>query len=277
MSAPSESSWTDRDPRLHLARWRGEGTPLLLLHGMGGNTHWWDACAPFLAESFRPVGLDFHGHGESAWREPADYSIEAFVDNVEAARHALGWSRFFLCGHSLGGRVAVEYASRFPERLLGVIGVDFLPEKTKRDERYLRLRVPRQPSYGGVEPMVERFHLQPAGTTLQSAALRDLARLCVRRLPSGRWTWKYDWRCSTFSYPAVWPVLAKIRVPALVVRGDRSVVIEQPAFERCVSGLAAAPRAEGVVIPGAHHHVPLDAPEPLAAAIAKFAEAFAAR
>jgi len=75
--------------RLHIARWDGSGTPILLLHGMAANTHWWDPVVPHLSARFKPFALDFHGHGDSEWLAGAHYSTELFVQDIEEARQIL--------------------------------------------------------------------------------------------------------------------------------------------------------------------------------------------
>lgn len=125
----ADSMWTNEDPRLHMRSWGGDGAPLMLLHGMAAHTHWWDTTAPLLSDSFKTVALDFRGMGDSDWRADGDYTTENWVADIEEARHALGWERMVLCGHSLGGRISrvrgeIPRAShracrgRFPARVL---------------------------------------------------------------------------------------------------------------------------------------------------------------
>jgi pimeloyl-ACP methyl ester carboxylesterase len=109
--------------------------------------------------------------------------------------------------------------------------------------------------------------LEPGGTLLPPERVRALGRECVRREGSG-WTWKFDWRCLSLPIPPVWPQLPEIRVPTLMVRGGESAIIGPEDFARVTREVAGA---RGVTIPGAHHHVPLDKPADLAAAVADFA------
>ncbi|MBI4371594.1 MAG: alpha/beta hydrolase [Elusimicrobia bacterium] len=248
--------------------WGGGGAPILLVHGMAANTHWWDPAAPLWGGALRAAALDLRGHGESAWIEDGHYAPEAWVADIESARRALGWERMILCGHSLGGRLVLAYAAAHPERLRGVAAVDFIPELRKdRSSRFARARGRLQPVYESEERLLGRFRLEPEGTLLGAAALRELGRSAVRRGETG-WTWKFDWRCLGTSFPPVWPILPSLRVPALVARGELSVVMNREELARVA---AALPGARAVEIPGAHHHVPLDAPRALAAAIAEFA------
>lgn len=269
MTAEPESLWTNEDPRLHLAAWGGEGTPLLLVHGMAGNTHWWDTTAPLLTGAFRPVALDFRGHGDSDWRPEGSYDTAGFAGDIEEARHSLGWERMILCGHSLGGRIALEYAARHPERLIGLIAVDFLPEFYEvKSRRFEKTRTRSQPAYSDRDAMTARFHLEPSGTLLPGEDLKELARRSIRKAGTG-FTWKFDWRAFRYHYGPIWPVLKDIKTPTLIVRGEKSAVMARVDVERIAREL---PGVRALEVPAAHHHVPLDAPKAMAGAIADFAQ-----
>jgi pimeloyl-ACP methyl ester carboxylesterase len=266
MSAPSVRDW--KAGSLRVRDWGGDGTPTLLLHGMAAHSHWWDATAPRLAPGLRAVAIDFRGHGDSDWTADGVYEARTWIDDVEAARAALGWERFLLVGHSMGARVALGYADLHPERLRGVIAIDFLPEiRGDRTSRFARLLKRPQPAYESAEAAVARFRLEPDGTRLDPDEMRALGRLGVRAA-DGKWRWKFDWRCLRVGVPPVWDQLARLRVPALLARGELTTIVSREDFARMVRAL---PGARGLEIPGAHHHVPLDAPAALAAAIAGFA------
>jgi pimeloyl-ACP methyl ester carboxylesterase len=250
---------------VHLRDWGGAGVPLLLTHGMAAHTHWWDLVVPLWKGVFHAAALDFRGHGDSDWLENEDYTSRVWVDDIENARKALGWERFILVGHSMGARIALDYAERHGDRLRGVSAIDFLPEfYSSRSRRYDKTRSRPQPVYDNEEVMLSKFRLQPPGTLLDEKGLRELGRHGVRQTPLG-WSWKFDWRSFSFPYGPVWEQLPKIDVDALIVRGEHSTVMPREAMDRVV---AALPKGRGVEIAGAHHHVPLDKPAELAAAVA---------
>ena len=250
-----------------LRDWGGPGAPILLLHGLAAHSHWWDAVAPLWRGALRAVALDFRGHGDSDWRPDGAYGADVWLEDVETARRALGWDRFLLCGHSMGARMALNYAERHPGRLRGVVAVDFLPEaRADRPSRFARASGRPQPVYPTREDAVARFRLEPDGTALAPAEVRALGLRSVRAVDGG-WSWKFDWRCLSLPIPPVWPQLAAVATPALVARGELSALLGPEDFAR----VAAALRAAAVTIPGARHHVPLDAPAALAAAVAAFA------
>lgn len=246
-------------------------TPLLFVHGMSANTYWWDDAAAHLP-SFHAAALDLSGHGDSPWAADGRYDTELWVSDIEKARRKMGWDRFLLCAHSLGARIALEYARLHSDTLSGLIAFDFLPAfGDAKGSRFARPRTVPQPVYPTEEDILGRFRLQPEGTNLSAEKVRELGRRCIKKSESG-WTWKYDWRAFLYTYYPVWPVLQDVTLPTLVVRGEFSTVMTAADLDRILKGL---PRGEGVVIPGAHHHVPLDAPAETARLIEDFASVHA--
>ena len=102
------------------------GRPLLLLHGFTGAkedfTEWLDGLA---ALGWHAVAPDHRGHGNSS--KPASveaYSMSILADDSTALVDALGWDRYTLLGHSMGGFVAQRIAVAHPARILGLILMD---------------------------------------------------------------------------------------------------------------------------------------------------------
>lgn len=250
---------------LHLLRWGDDGTPILLTHGLASNAAWWLKVGASLGARHRAVALDFAGHGDSAWR--SSYTPQTYVADIEEARHSLGWERMILVGHSMGGRVSAEYAARHPERVAGLVLVDFWPEAYDRKALADKLKGRGQPVYPDADKMAERFHLEPAETTLTPAELKALGARCVKRWEGG-YTWKFDWKVFDARFEAVWPLAKQIKAPACIVRGEKSKVMSPEAFARLGKEV---PGARVVELAGSYHHVPLDAPDLLAALIADVA------
>jgi pimeloyl-ACP methyl ester carboxylesterase len=264
---------TARAGAVSVRDWGGAGAPVLLAHGMAAHGHWWDRVAPRWHGTLRAASLDFRGHGDSDWLESGDYRAEAWAEDIETARAALGWERFVLVGHSMGARIALLYAARHPERLRGVVAIDFLAElRDDRPSRFARARRRPQPVYPSRDAAAARFRLEPDGTMLSETDLRELGRRSVRASGEG-WSWKFDWRALGVALDPIWPLLERVPVPALVLRGALSTLMSPAEAERVARTL---PRGRAAEIPAAHHHVPLDAPKALADAIAEFAAALPA-
>src|SRR5580658_2025425 len=114
------------DVELAIAEAGTGGLPLLLLHGFTGAkedfTDWIDALA---ALGWHAVAPDHRGHGDSS--KPAGveaYSMSILATDSTALVDALGWGRYTLLGHSMGGFVAQRMAFADPARILGLILMD---------------------------------------------------------------------------------------------------------------------------------------------------------
>jgi len=94
----------------------GEGAPVLLLHGFGGDLNTWMFTQPALAEGQRVIALDLPGHGGSA-KEIDVGDGDSLTDAVDDALSALGIERVHLVGHSMGGAIVALLALRQPERV----------------------------------------------------------------------------------------------------------------------------------------------------------------
>ena len=92
----------------------GSGAPLVLLHGLGGTWEYWGRTIALLSDRARCIALDLPGFGHSD--EPAGgFDLDSAVDDLAAAMRALDTGAAAVCGHSLGGPLAVRLALRHPE------------------------------------------------------------------------------------------------------------------------------------------------------------------
>lgn len=99
--------------------------PVILLHAMGPDASDWDAVAEALADRFHVIALHQRGFGPSQ-RMP-EYSFVLMRDDVLALTEALGFEKFALLGHSMGGSVAYLVAEAVPERVSWLIVEDTPP------------------------------------------------------------------------------------------------------------------------------------------------------
>ena len=249
--------------RLRYRDWGGRGQPLLALHGAAAHAHWWDPVAPYLAPRFRVLALDFRGHGRSAWPRPPAYGATDFAADLVGVIDRLGLDDVVLAGHSMGGQSALCFAAWHPDRLARLVVVDARPHVNLERLRALQRRPPRaQTEFPSLAAALARFRLRPPETIAPPAVLRAIARHGLVRLPSGRWRYRFDpERDRTWVPTDAWPLLPRIAVPTLVVRGEHSRVRARDGALRMTKELPAGTLEE---IPGAHHHVTLDAPRALA-------------
>ena len=94
---------------------RGQGPPILLLHGMACDHTTWLPIIDRLAARHTVVAPDLLGHGQSD-KPRADYSVGGYANGMRDLLTVLGIDRVTVVGHSLGGGVAMQFAYQYPER-----------------------------------------------------------------------------------------------------------------------------------------------------------------
>ncbi len=242
---------------LHYLEWGESANPaLILLHGGSGHAHWWDHIAPTLARTHRVLALDFRGHGESAWTHPPAYEIADYVADLEGIVAALELDAPVLMGHSLGGFVALHYATTVTMNHGAFVIVDI--GSRLRPSRTMRLLRSLPPStYSTEADVYARFRLLPAETWATPELLRYIARHSVRPDHAGHFHLTSDRAAMTRQPCDLGPQLARIACPILFIRGQYSRTL---STERLSHLVHTCPRATGVEIPQAGHHVFLDQP-----------------
>jgi pimeloyl-ACP methyl ester carboxylesterase len=240
---------------LHYLEW-GPPTnpPLLLLHGGSAHAHWWDHIAADLARDYRVLALDLRGHGDSAWTTPPAYEIEDYVADLAGVIAALKLAPLLLVGHSLGGFIALTYASANSEALRALVVVDM--GFRLRQSRRLRLLSHLPASiYQDETDLLQRFRLLPTETRAPSALLHHIARHSVHPLEDGRLTLKFD-RATLIREPHdLASLLPRIACPSLFLRGSDSQTLSAATLAEMVT---LCPRARELDIPDAGHHIFLD-------------------
>jgi pimeloyl-ACP methyl ester carboxylesterase len=258
------------------------GAPrVLALHG------WLDNAASFvpLSAHLRDIDLvaiDMPGHGASAHLPAAaDYLLIAFLRAAFAAADALGWERFSLLGHSLGGVIASLMASAQPrriERLLTIEALGALTEAEERTTQRLRDALAAYTALPGkqlrVFPDVAtaiRARLRAGTGDLGEAAAALLVERGLRPVDGG-FVWRSDPRLTMptavrMSEAQSRDLLAHIECPTRVIYAEPAQTYFPEALRRERAGLLR--HGELIVMPGSHHLHMDDAPG-VAAAIGDF-------
>ncbi len=268
---------------LHALEWSHEGVPFVLLHGFSNEAHVWDDIAPAVAPYYRTLAFDLRGHGDSDWDPQQRYDYDSHVADLEAATAALGIERMVLVGHSFGGRVAMVFAGRHPERIAGLVIVDSGPEHDPRGSLRIRLETESRGD-GSFESRADYRALMARNYPAASAAVVDrLADHALRQRPDGRFEPKLDpaflktgadrsaadqERESKATSEALWKALERVSAPTLLIRGAASDVLSADIADRMVEVLPAGQLA---VVGQASHSVMTDNPAGTLEAITDFA------
>ena len=99
----------------------GSGPAILILHGWGGASDSWLEVQRILGRGgYRVICLDFPGFGKSI-TPPVPWGVKDYTDFILNFIQELKLENFFLLGHSFGGRIAIKFATNYPEKLKGLI------------------------------------------------------------------------------------------------------------------------------------------------------------
>lgn len=256
---PASRFLTVNGLRLHILEWgRGDAPPLVCVHGYTGSAEAFNAPARHWQDHLHIFAPDVRGHGESAWSPDGAYQYADQAGDLAALVDQLKLPRFVLVGTSMGGIIAMVYAAEHADRLRGLVINDIGPDPEPGSQRITGLVGSRPEDFASLdEAMAYRREISPivAGRSLEDQ--RELALGVLRQRPDGRWGWKLDpayikQRVARGAppRPPLWPALAALSVPTLVVWGTDSDVLSEAQARRMIETL---PRGELVAVPGVGH------------------------
>lgn len=107
----------------------GQGQAIVLIHGLFGSYENLGVIARALAGQWQVVNLDMRNHGRSDWHDSMSYALMA--EDVKDTLDHLGLDQVIVLGHSMGGKIAMEFALRYPERVNKLILADISPVQNR--------------------------------------------------------------------------------------------------------------------------------------------------
>lgn len=219
---------------------QGDGAAVILIHGLGVSSAYLLPLAERLSERYRVYSVDLPGHGRSA-TPPRALDVPQLAGALVAWMQACGPQRAALVGQSMGCQIAVEAARLSPERVTRLVLIGPTPDPAAGTAELLRRLV------------VDAAYERPA---MIWQAFKDYVRMNVRVVAEFR---------AMLRDPFV-EKLAALRVPALVVRGERDPIAPQDFAQEVARRLTA----NLIVIPRWGHAVQYSAPGEVAGALQKF-------
>ncbi len=133
-------------------------TPVLIVHGLSFFSYDWIDAGTQIAQDREVAAIDMRGFGQSDWSPSRDYKLETLSDDVIKVLDMLGWRKAVLIGHSFGGRVCLATAGWKPERVAGLVLVDFAPDLAPAGRRHVAERIGRQPDVFGSVDEAMAYH-----------------------------------------------------------------------------------------------------------------------
>jgi pimeloyl-ACP methyl ester carboxylesterase len=276
---PERSFVNVEGANIELLVWGELGKPgLLLMHGNSAHADWWSFIAPYLAQDYRVASISLAGMGASDWRET--YSFETFAKEAHAGAVAAGLyeaaEKPVFIGHSFGGSQVFYAGSRYPEWMRAAILVDTGfggPPPAAAAEGFRAPQMRTQPNrvYPTLAAALARFRFMPPQGCTNLYIADFIARRSLKRAPleggGEGWTWRFD--------PLLWSKLDRSlmfglteqtapRAPMIHMYGENSAIIRRFAG----AGIAMLPAdIKRIVIPDSEHHVMVDQPLALVAAL----------
>jgi esterase len=250
--------------KLHF-RQLGAGAPLIVLHGLLGSLDNWQPLARRFAGHFQVFSVDLRNHGQSP--HSADVGYDAMAADLEEFLQTHALPRAHLLGHSLGGKVAMQFALRHPDRVDKLVVVDMSPRACP--PRHRRLIAALLALELSQFQRREQLDAELARTVADAEARRFLLKNAARDARGG-FRWKANVRGLWENYQRLTVAVdsdSPCNRPALFLRGADSDYVPA-ADEDLIRRLF--PRAEFCTIAGAGHWVQADQPDAVGSAVLDF-------
>lgn len=241
----------------------GEGPPLLLLHGFTGRAETWKPFIPEWSKKFRCIMVDIIGHGRTDSPEAEErYGMDSAVKDIVSILEFLKIDKTLLLGYSMGGRLALAFAVRYPERVEKLILESSTPGLKTIEERAERIKsdealaqfIERE----GMEAFVDRWENIPLFASQKN--LPEFIRNEIRKerlLNNAKGLAGSLRGMGTGSQTSLWTALPSLSLPVLLVCGEadaKFVTIAEKMHE-------ILPNSEIIKVLGAGHAIHVEKAE----------------
>jgi pimeloyl-ACP methyl ester carboxylesterase len=251
------------------------GRKWIFLHGLMGYGSNWRKITSQLPQE-RILVFDQRGHGRS-WKPMTGYASEDYADDVHLIAQDLGWDRFILVGHSMGGRNALSFAHKYPDQVEKLVIEDIGPDPDMNAIAYYQNMLSSVPTPFASKLLAKEFFMNEwpkLGVVHENVlTLGQYLYSNLQDTPEG----KVDWRFSKDAIMAsviqgrakdAWHELRTLTMPTLVIRGENSRELSKESFQRM---LASNKQIQGVEISNAGHWVHADQASQFAESLLNFA------
>jgi pimeloyl-ACP methyl ester carboxylesterase len=224
----------------------GAGEPLLLLHGNGGSIQNFEYQIPELSQHFKVVAVDSRAQGKST-DSGQEITYALMASDMSALIDKLQLGSVYVVGWSDGGNVGLELAFAHPQQVkkLVTFGANYTHENLMAPPDNITMD-PNDPRLVKTTQLLKKYK----GRTDQlSPAVRKKLDELMEKYPN-------------FTVEQ----LKQIKIPALVVVGDRDAI----NIDQTISLFKSLPHSQLFIVPGASHLVPVEQPGFVNSAVIKF-------
>jgi len=250
------------------------GEPLVLMHGYTGDITDWRFQVTEFSRTHRVLMMDHRGHGRSdAPRERESYTVDQMASDALALMESLGWERYHLVGHSMGGAIAQEMALSHPGRLMSLTLHDttyqFDVPKNEMLAKYIEVRnqIAEEQGMIALAAMPSLFPPPPFMPAERQAETQERLAAMSADAFIGAGIGLRSWAGTADR-------LAEIRARTMVIYGDLDSYVMM--IEAAKHMAATIPNATLEVVPQAGHSPQYERPELFNAALRRHLEAGAA-
>lgn len=245
-------------------RVQGKGLPLIILHGLFGSMSNWRSLAIKFSHQFQVITVDLPNHGHSPPRKVFDYT--SLAKDLVSFMDEQGISAVALLGHSLGGKVAMQCALDFPERITRLLVVDIAPHAYPPEHLFIFKAL----SELNLSAYESRLEIDKAlSNRIPNSATRQFLLMNLDKNKEG-YSWRINLNNLEHNYQAICAAIAGKKAyigPSLFIKGGASSYIrkgDEIEIRRWF------PKAEIVSIPHVGHWVHAEAPEVFANTVLEF-------
>ena len=249
---------------------RGQGPPVVFLHGIPTGQRLWDFVIEGMAASNTCIAVDLPGLGKSP-PQPGPPDIDRMAEAVEELREDLGFPHWHVVGHDAGSTIAVHSAASYPGRVRRMVLTS--PPVFPEFQRIWPFRLLQLPILGEALAPAVLFALWDAGVLgrgLKRPGTQEILRSFrhpFRGLAgSRRLLWLLRWGEPRVVLAKSASLLAQVQAPCLVIHGRQDRVVPPSFTPRAVEIL---PNARSAML-DAGHYLPLSVPEALVERIVPF-------
>ena len=243
---------------------RGEGEPLLLLHGLFGSVDNLGGITRNLESEYRVISMDLRNHGRSQHKDGMDYSDMA--TDVAETLDTLEIESCHVYGHSMGGKTAMQLTLDRPERVRRLVVGDIAPVRYAHHHTQI-LKGMRAVADSDAVSRADAEHI--LAPFVEEADVLSFLLTNWRRDQEGRGYWRVGHDAIETDYDNIIAANhgAAVDTPVLFLRGSRSDYI-QPEHREAI--LALFPQAIVRTIEGTGHWLHAEKPDLVARLISRF-------
>lgn len=201
----------------------GQGQPLILLHGLFGSSDNWGTVARHFAQHYQVISVDLRNHGKSPHSESQTYTDMA--DDLLELCDALSLEHIHLLGHSLGGKVAIQFATSHPDRIEKLIVVD-MALRAYADAHTHLIDAMMAVDLTAVESRAEVD--KALSSTIPQTMVRQFLLMNLIK-PENNLTWRINLAAIKNNYPGLLQAVCeqtRYEKPCLFIRGERSDYVQ---------------------------------------------------